>query len=210
MAQVVSKSLDVGPSQIQLIRPLQHPIIFREMAAEHDVEEAPPADHGSVPFWNHCLLCGTDLEQDWPDLSELDPSDIKDHAIDEWRRASETGCPFCNIIIAVIEDAGKQHGCSIPDDFRLRRIGSPTGNAIKGFQVILERNESTGQYLLALEVVWMPLLMEPGKRMDSEFWGIITVYLDGKVSLILLAQSTFLAFMTSHCIFPTQLCIRAA
>lgn len=209
---MVSKSLSVDPSQIHLFRPLQHPMISpKKMTAEHDIKGAVLEDHDSVPFWNHCLLCGTDLEQDWPDLSELDPSDIKNHAHDEWRRAAETGCPFCSIVVAVIDDAGKQHGCSIPDKYHnIKNTGSPTDNDKKGFQVILERNGSTGRYLLALELVWMPLLVEPGKKLDSEFWGTITVYLDGTLFLLLLAQSPFLSCGTSYYVFPTQLYIGAA
>ena len=151
------------------------------MAAEYDSEVALAAEHGSGPFWNRCLLCGTDLKLDWPDLNELNPSDIKNHAHDEWRRAAAAGCPFCNIIIAVIDDAKQQHRCSVPDVYNLIMTGSPTGNDIKGFQVILARNDSTGRYLLALEHIWMPLLVQPEEQ--REFWGTITVYLDGALSL---------------------------
>lgn len=151
------------------------------MSAEYDGEVGEAADEPSFPFWNCCLLCGTNLEQDWPDLSGLSPSDIKNHAHDEWRRAAKSGCPFCSIIISIIDDAGEHHGCSIPDDYELANTGSPAGDETRGFQVILSRNESTGRYLLALELVWMPL-EEP--RAQSEFWGTITVYLDGTPSFV--------------------------
>lgn len=81
------------------------PIISRDMTAECDREVAQFAGLHSLPIWNRCLLCGTDLELDWPDLCELNASDIKNHAHDKWRRAAGSGCPFCSIVIAVIDDA---------------------------------------------------------------------------------------------------------
>lgn len=133
-------------------------------------------EHGLGPFWNRCFLCGTDLELDWPDLTELVPSDIKNRAHDDWRWAAAMNCPFCSIVIAILNDAGREHDCSVPDDYRLAFAGGPLGNYIKGFQVVLARNESTGKYLLALEVIWIPL---PENEWQRKFWGIITVYLDG-------------------------------
>lgn len=148
------------------------------MAAEHDSEVAPGAacGFGTGSFEKNCLLCGTDRELDWPDLSKLDPADVKNHTPGDWRRAAESGCPFCNIIVAVIDDAGKQHGCSVPDVYQVWNSGpAASDDKIKGFQVFLGPNEATGRYLLALEHVWMPNMVEPG-----EWWGTITVYLDGK------------------------------
>lgn len=135
-------------------------------------------DHGSSSssLGTNCLLCGTDLGLDWPDLSKLVPADIRDHAPDDWRRAAHSGCPFCNVVVSVVDDARKQHGCFV--------AGLPFRNwevNYNGFQVFLGPNESTGQYLLALEHVWMPLLVEPGEE-QNEFWGIITVYLDGTLT----------------------------
>lgn len=151
------------------------------MAAEHDSEVVLAADQGSVPFWKRCLLCGTDLELEWPDLSELSPSNIKNRGRGEWRRSAELGCSFCNIINSVFDDAEKQHKCRIPDGFYISNTGSAGGSyKIEGPQVFLGLNESTGRYLLALELVNMPLLVEPGQPPD--FWGIITIYLDGTVS----------------------------
>lgn len=173
---MMSRCLTAEP-EIQLIEHPQHPIIPRAMAAEHESEVALAADYGSVPFRNHCLLCGTDLRQDWPDLSTLNPSDIKNHAREKWRRAAESGCSFCNIITAVIDDAEKQHGCSVPEDYRRIQKDSPFGGDLEGFQVFLGRSDSTGRYLLALEFVMMPLLVE-AKEM-SEWWGTITIYVDG-------------------------------
>lgn len=175
--QTLSKYLSVVPSRTHLIPSPQHLNIFQDMATQCDSEVAPPAGHGSVPFWNHCLLCGTDLRQDWPDLSTLNPSDIKNHAREKWRRAAETGCSFCNIIIAVIDDAEKQHGCSVPDFYRRVHKDSPFGGDLEGFQVFLGRSDSTGRYLLALEFVMMPLLLEPKEK--DEWWGTITIYVDG-------------------------------
>jgi hypothetical protein len=156
----------------------QASIISRGMAAEYEAALAAEQAFGS--FCNHCLLCGTNLYLDWPDLTELNPSEIKNHAHDEWKRAAATGCPFCSIIVAVIDDAVEQHGCSIPgpDEYGCIETRSPTRTGIKGFQVILARNDVTGRYLLALEHVWMPLLVEAGEQ--SEFWGNITVYLSGQ------------------------------
>lgn len=152
------------------------------MASECDSEGRPVADCGlgSGPFGKNCLLCGTDLKLDWPDLSRLNPAHVKNHAPGDWRRAAQSGCPFCNIIIAVIDDAGKQHGCSVPDVYRIRETGIPGGYDTKGFQVLLELNESTARYLLALELIMMPL-EEP--RTQGQFWGTITIYLDGTPSL---------------------------
>lgn len=154
----------MDPSSIHL-KHLQHPIISPEMASEYDSEVDEAVDHGSVSSWKRCLVCGTDLELEWPHLSEVNPSGIKNHARDEWTRGAELGCSFCNIVFSVINDAGKRYGCSI-------------GDQVKDFQVFLGLNESTGRYLLALEYVWMPLLVEPGHV--NRAWGSITVYLDGK------------------------------
>lgn len=176
-ARVGKQLLDCGRPQVQLSWPLQHTIISREMTAECDRQVAQFAGLHSLPFWNRCLLCGTNLELDWPDLSELNASDIKNHAHEKWRRAAESGCPFCSIVIAVIDDAVKQHGCSVPDHYRRLWTDGPFGGDLEAFQVFLGRNESTGHFLLALELVMMPFFHESGKQ--SEFWGTITVYLDG-------------------------------
>lgn len=172
------KHLALDPSSIQVIKHLQHAIISQEMASEYDSEVDEAADHGSIPFWKRCLLCGADLDLEWPHLSEVNPSDIKNNAPAEWRRSAELGCSLCNIVVSVIDDARKQHGCSIPDDYHKIMGALPDREyTVKGFQVFLGLNESTERYLLALEFVWMPLLLDSGQKM--EFWGTITVYLDG-------------------------------
>ncbi|KAG6361761.1 hypothetical protein INS49_009989 [Diaporthe citri] len=148
------------------------------MASEYDSEIDEAANHGSIPFWKRCLLCGTDLELDWPYLPEINPSDIKNHAHGEWRRGAELGCSFCNIVVSVVDDARKQHGCSISDGYgRILSALPDRKYTLKGFQVFLGLNESTDRYLLALEFVWMPLLVDPEEQ--NEFWGTITIYLDG-------------------------------
>lgn len=147
------------------------------MAFEHDSEVDEAAHNGSIPYWKRCLLCGTDLELDWPHLSELNPSDIKNHALGEWTRGAELGCSFCNIVVSVVDDAKQQHGCSIPDDYDIIQVLPDGDYTMKGFQVFLGLNESTERYLLALEFVWMPLLVDSGNQ--NEFWGTITIYLDG-------------------------------
>lgn len=180
---MMSRCLTAEP-EIQLIEHPQHPIIPRAMAAEHDSEVALAADHGLLPFWKRCLLCGTDLELEWPDLSEVNPSDIKNRGRGEWRRGAELGCSFCNIIISVFDDAEKQHNCQIPDGFLISNTDSPQCfYKIEGSQVFLGPNGSTGRYLLALEFVDMPLLAEPGQQ--PNYWGIITIYLDGTLPFCL-------------------------
>lgn len=154
------------------------------MDAKYDSETASAAEYGSGPSWNRCLLCATDLKLDWPDLTKLKPSNINNHAHDEWRKAAAAGCSFCNIIIAVADDAVKQHRCSIPGYYeKLLNTGLPPGESLKGFQVSLNCNKSTGRYLLALEPLWMPLWADPEEQ--SHWWGAITVYLDGAPFLLL-------------------------
>lgn len=157
------------------------------MDAKYDSEVAPAAEYGSGPSWNRCLLCSTDMELDWPDLTKLKPSNIKNHAHDEWRMAAAAGCPFCKIIIAVIDDAGKQYRCSVPDFYdQLLNTGNPPGGRVKGFQVSVTRNESTGRYLLALEHIMMPLFAGSDEMDEQDhFWGTITVYLDGAPFILL-------------------------
>ncbi|KAL1867856.1 hypothetical protein Daus18300_006131 [Diaporthe australafricana] len=138
------------------------------MAAKCDSEMGPASDHASGTLRKRCDLCATDLERDWPDLSLINPRDIKNHAEEEWRRAAELGCSFCNIIVSISDDAAEQYGCSFPADFKSLDL--------KWFQVFLCPNGSTGRYTLALTHVWMPLLAGPGFR--KEFWGAITVHLD--------------------------------
>lgn len=149
------------------------------MTSEYDNEADEAAAHGSIPFWKCCLLCGTDLELDWPHLSELNPSEIKNHAYGEWRRGAELGCSFCNIVVSVAADARKQHGCTISERYDVITGLPDRDYTLKGFQVFLGLNESTERYLLALEFVWMPLLVDPGQQ--NQFWGTITIYLDGKL-----------------------------
>lgn len=169
------------------------------MAAEHDSEVALAADHGSIPFWKRCLLCGTHLELEWPDLSEVNPSDIKNRGRREWRRGAELGCSFCNIITSVFDDAENQHKCQIPNGLYIEDTGNPGGSyKMEGSQVFLGPNESTGRYLLALEFVNMPLLVGPGQQPD--YWGIITIYLDGTLS--------FRSF--NHHASPAQCPVRSA
>lgn len=138
------------------------------MAGEYDSGSIPASDDSSSIVEVCCELCATNLARDWPDLSAINPLDISKHADDEWRRAAELGCSFCNIVISVFDDAVEQHGCS-----------SVAPLDATGFQVYLGPDGSTGRYLLALEHVMMPLLVEPSDGM-KEFWGIITVPLDGK------------------------------
>lgn len=147
------------------------------MDAIHDSDVAPAADpgSGSGASGNNCFLCGTDLGLDWPDLSKLNTVDMEGHLYDDWEWAAVFGCPFCNIIFDVVDDIGKRHGCSI--------LGNHTSTQkalldhLGALQVHLRLNEVTQRYLLALEMVWMPLLVDYGTQ--SEFWGIVTVYLDG-------------------------------
>lgn len=157
------------------------------MDAKYDSEVAPAAGYGLGPSWNRCLLCDTDLDLDWPDLTKLKPSKIRNHAQDEWRKAAAAGCSFCNIIIAVTDDAGKQHKCSVPDTYdQLINTGHPPGDGPKGFQVSLNRNESTGRYLLALEHIWMPSFADFDDFDEQDhYWGKITVYLNGAPFLLL-------------------------
>ncbi|KAK2599200.1 hypothetical protein N8I77_010973 [Diaporthe amygdali] len=149
-------------------------LVCQQMATKHDGETALAAAHGSGTFPKRCELCDTVLAQDWPDFSKIDPLSIKNHAGGEWKRAAESGCPFCSIVVSVIGDARIQHGCSMPADFGVIDYESSTEERIKGFQVFLGLNASTGRYLLAIEHVWMPMLGGTQK----EFWGTITVYLD--------------------------------
>lgn len=157
------------------------------MDAMYDSEVASAAEYGSGHSWNRCLLCDTDLKLDWPDLTKLKASNIRNHAHDEWRRAAAAGCPFCKIIIAVIDDAGKQYRCSVPDFYdQLLYAGDPPGDSLKGFQVSLRRNESTGRFLLALEHIWMPPFAGFNEFDEQHhYWGKITVYLDGAPFLLL-------------------------
>lgn len=139
---------------------------------------AAPGD-GSSSFVMRCRLCDTDLGQDWPDLSKLDPVGIKNHPLDAWRAASHWGCPFCNIIISVFDDSWKQYGCY--DELYIRDPVNSRDPDRQGFQVLLHHN-GKGKYLLSLEHVMMPLLNPPGVGM-ARFRGTITVYLDGKPRL---------------------------
>lgn len=180
----------VDLSQLPLIRPLQDLLVCLEMAEEHDSEAAPATSLGSSTFRTSCYLCDSVLEQDWPDLSTINPLNIKNRAGYEWERAAESGCPFCNIVVSVVDDAREQYGCSTAEESSpLLNPGLPYGENTRGFQVFLGPRDSTGRYLLALELVMMPLLVEPG--FQKEFWGIITVYLDGEPSLWLLECHPF-------------------
>lgn len=146
------------------------------MATTVEVDLVSTIEHGSGEFQMRCRLCGTDLGQDWPDLSELNPLDIKNHALDEWRGAADWGCPFCNIVISVLDDSWKQYGCY--DSLYYKDPANTPDPDMQGFQVMLHPN-TKGQYLLSLEHINMPLLVDPDSEQD-EFRGTITVYLDGE------------------------------
>lgn len=155
--------LTVGFFQTRLIPPSQCTNISREMAAD-SASQATDLTSGSGSFGKSCLLCCTDLELDWPDLSRVNPADAGNHAFGDWKQAAESGCAFCNIVVGVIDDAWKQHECLVSRDMN----------------VILSLNESTGRYLLAFDPV-MIRLEEP----HAQRWGrgTITVYLDGTPSV---------------------------
>lgn len=149
------------------------------MAATAYTDLAAAPGHGSNPFVMRCRLCHTDLGQDWPDLSKLDPLSIKNHPLDAWRTAADWGCPFCNIIISVLDNSWKQYGCY--DSLYFKDPENARDPVMQGFQVLLHPN-GKGQYLLSLEHINMPLLVGPG-GVNDEFRGTITVYMDGKLCL---------------------------
>lgn len=148
------------------------------MAATGYKEFSAGPEHGSSPPVMRCRLCDTDLGQDWPDLSKLDPLGIKNHPLDAWRAAADWGCPFCNIITSVLDHSWKQYGCY--DSFYFKDPEKARDPEMQGFQVLLHAN-GKGQYLLSLEHINMPLLVGPDAGTEEvRVRGTITIYLDGK------------------------------
>lgn len=146
------------------------------MAKTGDSDVVPSTEDSSGEFEMQCRLCGTDLGQDWPNLSKLNPLDIKNHALYEWRGAADWGCPFCNIVVSVLDDSWKQYGCY--DTLYRKDLEKGLDSGWQGFQVLLHPN-AKGQYLLSLEHVKIPVLGDLASFVERDL-GTITIYMDRK------------------------------